>query len=46
MLTEKMKQLIENEQLRDKISQNAYDINNTHNVNVIVDKWLKFLNEL
>lgn len=46
MLTEKMKQLIENDQLRDKISQNAYDINNTHNVNVIVDKWLKFLNEL
>ena len=46
MLTEKMMMLIENEELRNNISKNAYDINNTHSVNVIVDKWLKFLNEL
>lgn len=46
MLTKKIIFLIEDEQLRDKISQNAYHINKTHNVDAIVDKWLEFLRKL
>lgn len=46
MLTRKIKLLIEDEQLRNKISLNAINIRKTHNVDAIVDKWLEYLNEL